>query len=88
MSKNIPAPYKRRRFYTPEEVKAHNTANDCWVSFFHEVYDLTDLIQSNYSKLVDPIIKCAGEDITHWFDPFTKDVFYYKLAKTKSCRWH
>ncbi len=86
MSKNIPAPYKRRRFYTPEEVKKHNTANDCWVSFFNEVYDLTDLIQSNYSKLVDPIIKCAGEDITHWFDPYTKDVFFYKLAKTKSRR--
>ncbi len=72
--KSYPAPYNKRRYYTPEEVKAHNTANDCWVSFFNEVYDLTDLVQKNYSKLVEPIIKSAGEDITHWFDHHTRDV--------------
>ena len=72
--KNYPAPYKKRRYYTPDEVKAHNTANDCWVSFFNEVYDLTELIQKNYSVLVDPIIKSAGDDITHWFDSHTKNV--------------
>jgi cytochrome b involved in lipid metabolism len=72
--KNFPAPYKRRRYYTPQEVKVHNTPNDCWVSFFHEVYDITELIQKNYSHLVDPIIKNAGTDITHWFDEVTRDV--------------
>lgn len=72
--KSYPAPYKKRRYYTPDEVKAHSLANDCWVSFFNEVYDLTELIQKNYSKLVEPIIKNAGEDITHWFDQETKDV--------------
>jgi cytochrome b involved in lipid metabolism len=71
--KNFPPPYKRRRYYTPEEVKVHNLSNDCWVSFFNEVYDLTELIQKNYSKLIDPIIKYAGQDITHWFDPMTRE---------------
>ncbi len=73
-TKNIPAPYKKRRYYTPDEVKLHNTSNDCWVSIFYEVYDLTELIQKNYSNLVDPIIKCGGSDITHWFDVNTHDV--------------
>jgi cytochrome b involved in lipid metabolism len=72
--KNYPAQYKKRRYYTPNEVKLHNIANDIWVSFFHEVYDITELIQQNYSHLVDPIIKEAGEDITHWFDYSTRDV--------------
>lgn len=71
---NFPAPYKRRRYYTPQEVRQHNTANGCWVSFFNEVYDLTELIQKNYSSLIDPIIKRAGTDISDWFDPVTRDV--------------
>lgn len=73
-NKNLPPPIKRRRYYTPQEVRVHNSANDCWVSMFHEVYDLTNLIQSNYGHLVDPIIKEAGNDISHWFNHITKDV--------------
>ena len=81
-NKNMPAPFKRRRYYTPDEVRVHNTANDCWISFFYEVFDLTELVQKNYSHLVDPIINAAGTDITHWFDPMTRDVnnlFYNSL---------
>lgn len=77
--KNMPPPYKRRRYYTPEEVAKHCTANDCWISIFYEVFDLTELIQKNYSKLVDPIIKNAGKDISHWFDQQTKDVKSFSL---------
>lgn len=71
--KNLPSKYKRRRYYTNAEVKVHNTANDCWISIFYEVYDLTKLIQENYGHLVDPLIKAAGTDISSWFDPVTKD---------------
>lgn len=39
--------YKKRRYYTPNDIGQHNTANDLWVSFFNDVYDLTELIQSN-----------------------------------------
>ena len=72
-TKHLPAPQCKHRFYTPEEVKAHNKANDCYVSIFHEVFDLTTFIQENYSALMDPIIKAAGTDISHWFDPETKE---------------
>lgn len=70
---NLPAPYRQHRYYTPDEIKEHNTANDCFVSIFHEVYDLTNFIQENYSKLMEPLIKNAGTDISHWFDPETKE---------------
>jgi cytochrome b involved in lipid metabolism len=43
-AKHLPKQYKIRNFYTPDEVALHNTADDCWVSFFGEVYDLTNLI--------------------------------------------
>ncbi len=72
-TKNLPAPIKRRRYYTPYEVKNHCTSNDCWISIFNEVFDLTELVQLKYSNLVDPIVKEAGKDISHWFDPITKD---------------
>jgi len=44
---HLPKPYKLRRYYTPEEVQAHCTADDCWVSFFSGVYDLTKLLADN-----------------------------------------
>jgi cytochrome b involved in lipid metabolism len=72
-AKHLPAPYKLRRYYTPKEVATHNTANDCWVSFFDEVYDLTQLIQKHYGAEVEPLIKAAGIDITHWFDAKTRE---------------
>ena len=43
-STHLPKPFKIRNYYTPEEVSKHNTADDCWVSFFNEVYDITQLI--------------------------------------------
>ena len=73
-AKHLPKPYKLRRYYTPAEVALHNTGDDCWVSFFNVVYDLTKLIQDNYSELCIPIIKEAGTDITHWFDMNTQEV--------------
>ena len=72
-AKHIPRPYKLRNYYTPNEVKKHCMADDCWVSFFGHVYDLTLLIQTNFSKLCEPLIKAAGTDITHWFDRDTRD---------------
>ncbi len=72
-AKHLPPPYKLRRYYTPKEVAAHNTANDCWVSFFDEVYNLTKLIQKHYGPEVDPLVKAAGTDITHWFDLKTRN---------------
>jgi cytochrome b involved in lipid metabolism len=43
-AKHLPKPFKLRRFYTPSEVAHHQTSNDCWVSFFNDVYDLSKLI--------------------------------------------
>jgi len=46
--KHIAKPYRLKRYYTATDVAVHNTANDCWVSFFHDVFDLTKLIQENH----------------------------------------
>ena len=73
-AKHLSKPFKLRRFYTPTEVAYHNTASDCWVSFFNEVYCLSKLIQDNYNDECQPLIKAAGTDITHWFDPVTREV--------------
>ena len=73
----------KQRYYTPAEVAMHNTADDCWVSFFNKVVDLTPLIKENVGHLVQPLIDAAGTDITHWFDPVTKDVRTYIDSKTE-----
>jgi hypothetical protein len=74
VKKNLPAPYKLRRYYLPSEVAIHNTADSCWVSMFQRVFDLTKLIHENHaSDLVDPLVLNAGTDITHWFNPDTRE---------------
>lgn len=72
--KDLPKRYKVRRYYLPQEVSDHNTADDCWVSLFNQVFDLTKLLMENSaSELCDPIVLAAGTDITHWFDPMTRE---------------
>lgn len=73
--KHLPKPYKLRRFYLPSEVALHCTKDNCWVSFFDQVFDLTQLLQEHFtSPLCDPLTLAAGTDITHWFDPKTREV--------------
>ncbi|CAL8376329.1 unnamed protein product [Gadus morhua 'NCC'] len=65
----------RSKYYTPDEVSAHNSAADLWVSFVGKVCDLTPLVREHRGDiLLLPIIECAGKDISHWFDPKTKDI--------------
>ena len=86
-AKQMPRPFKLRRYYTPSEVSRHNTGDDCWVSFFYCVYDLTKLLADNkatQSELCVPIAKAAGTDISHWFDPETRDVSNHSCANKLS----
>jgi len=68
---DIPKEYKIRRFYTPADIAKHNLEHDCWVSYFHNVYDLTPLLAEYKGALAQPIIDAAGTDISHWFDETT-----------------
>jgi cytochrome b involved in lipid metabolism len=68
---------RRRRYYTPEEINAHNSADDAWFSLFHNVFDLTELIATHRSSLTQPLISNAGRDISHWFDGKTMMVKSY-----------
>ena len=72
-----------QRYYTPAEVASHNSADDLWVTFFNKVVDLTPLIKDNPGHLVQPLVAAAGTDITHWFDPVTKNVRTYIDSKTE-----
>ena len=71
---NLPTRYKIRNYYLPDEVAEHNSADDCWVSFFNQVFDITKLLAANYqSELCDPLVLAAGTDITHWFNNDTRE---------------
>jgi len=56
------------KYFTPEEVSKHNCAEDCWVSIFNDVYDITPLITQNRGALAEPLIKEAGRSISQWFN--------------------
>jgi len=64
----------RRRYFTPAEVAQHNAPEDLWVSYLGSVYDLTPLARKYKGDLLlKPIVEVAGQDISHWFDPKTRD---------------
>merc|ERR1711959_660449 len=63
-----------RRYYMPSEVAQHCTPEDCWLSWFGNIYDLSPLLQQHQGIETKPIIDSAGQDITHWFDADTADV--------------
>ncbi|MBN3314793.1 CB5D1 protein, partial [Atractosteus spatula] len=66
---------RRPKYYTPNEVSLHNTVEDLWVSYLGKVYDLTPLVKEHQGDvLLKPIIESAGKDISHWFNPKTKDI--------------
>ena len=72
------------RWILPSEVLAHNTSQDCWVSFLGEVRDLTSLVKDHTNDPeYQPIIKAAGTDISHWFNPKTKDIRMIEKATSK-----
>jgi cytochrome b involved in lipid metabolism len=65
------------KYYTNEEVAFHNAQDDCWVSIFDKVYDITKLISENRGILATPLIEAAGQSISHWFSEKTGDVRVY-----------
>ena len=75
------------KLYTPQDVKQHCFPTDLWVSWSGNVYDLTSVVAENKgvstecvsldSPLLTPIIKFAGQDISHWFNGSTNEVPYY-----------
>ncbi|XP_029413408.1 cytochrome b5 domain-containing protein 1 [Nannospalax galili] len=67
--------YFHRRYFTPNEVAEHNQPENLWVSYLGCVYDLTPLAEEYKGNLLlKPILEVAGQDISHWFDPKTRDV--------------
>jgi cytochrome b involved in lipid metabolism len=63
------------RYYTPAEVELHNSPTDLWLSWLGDVYDLSVLAQERKGDpLMIPLLKYAGKDISHWFNPKTGDV--------------
>jgi hypothetical protein len=62
------------KYFTAEEIAYHNAQEDCWVSIFNIVYDLTALLEENKGPLSMPLIKAAGSSISNWFNETTGEV--------------
>lgn len=41
-----------RRYYMPSEVAQHNTPEDCWLSWFGEIYDLSPVLEQHCGRKV------------------------------------
>lgn len=59
----------RNRFFLPEEISVHNALNDCWVTIYGVVKDVTGLLAEydDPDELV-PILREAGQDVSYWFE--------------------
>lgn len=77
----VPESYSKehyRRYYLPEDLEPHSTSEDCWVSIHGKVLDVSRLLTAKKGDpLCRPLIKSAGLDISHWFDPNTNNPRQY-----------
>ena len=55
------------------QVATHSSPDDCWISLHGNVYDITRLVAENQGPLVQPLLRVAGSDISHWFDYTTTE---------------
>lgn len=62
------------KYFTQEEISLHNNPENCWVTIFENVYDLSDLIMSNRGALANPLVEAGGSSISHWFNEKTGDI--------------
>ena len=53
--------------YTTEEIKKHNTKNDCWIIINHKVYDVSQFL-SIHPGGESIILTVGGCDATAYFD--------------------
>lgn len=59
----------RNTYFLPEEVSIHNTNQDCWLTIYGVVKNVTELIkQFQDTDLISPIIREAGQDVSYWFE--------------------
>jgi len=65
------------KYFTEVEISLHKNPEDCWVSIFENVYNLSELIKENRGILAHPLINAAGTSISHWFNEKTGDVKTY-----------
>ena len=72
------------KVYTDTEVAKHCFQDDCWVTIFDKVFDITCIFKQNRGKehLHAPILKYAGHSISHWFDGSTGDIKTFVDPKT------
>eukprot|EP00924_Labyrinthula_sp_SR-Ha-C_P005331 snap_masked-scaffold_1-processed-gene-28.25-mRNA-1 protein AED:0.38 eAED:0.49 QI:0/-1/0/1/-1/1/1/0/249 len=76
---------KRSNYFTPREVASHNHKGDIWVSLNQNVLDLTNLVSavSSSPKFPHsfPLLRAAGQDVSHWFDcrvPYDSESIFLK----------
>ncbi|RYH04823.1 cytochrome b5 domain-containing protein [archaeon] len=68
---------KMVKYYTEDEIAVHNHIDDCWVTIFDDVYDITELVKAHRGPLTVPLLAAAGGSISHWFNEKTHDLKTY-----------
>ena len=57
--------------YTKEEVKKHNTKDDCWLIIKGQVYNVTEFL-SIHPGGSSIVVSVGGQDATEYFDELHK----------------
>ncbi|RLV90641.1 Cytochrome b5 [Spathaspora sp. JA1] len=55
------------RYFTPEQVRQHDTPDDLWMIIYNKVYDITDICKDHPGG-VEVLYDCGGVDATEAFE--------------------
>ncbi|XP_059475523.1 cytochrome b5 domain-containing protein 1 isoform X1 [Neocloeon triangulifer] len=67
------------KFFMEKEVAEHSRSSDLWLVVFGRVLDVTPLVHAvgPDAEEMRPILRFAGQDVSHWFDPHTQEFLRY-----------
>ena len=66
--------------YTMEEVKKHNTKQDCWLVIKNMIYNVTDFLKIHPGG-ASIMMNVAGKDATEYFEELHKPEILEEVGK-------
>lgn len=73
---------------SPEELKAHNTPESCWIQIEQDVYNVTDYIAEHKDKHSYDLARWCGRDATSgWMDKDGKNKPHSRKANNMLPRY-
>ncbi|EGW32801.1 uncharacterized protein SPAPADRAFT_60146, partial [Spathaspora passalidarum NRRL Y-27907] len=72
------AKHRSVQYFTPEQVRQHDTPDDLWMIIYNKVYDVTTIAKEHPGG-IEVLFDCGGEDATESFEDVGHSDYAFSL---------